>query len=199
MRRLYPVVIFVLLSFSALSQASFPLKGKIVNASGEGIQKASIVLLNTGLGSITDPQGNFELPLLSAGKYQLLVTAMGYASVLKEADLGQDFQPMLVTMAASYTRLDEVIVSAEKAEERLQCLPSTVSSVSSRQVSELRLWNISGITGVVPNLYSANSGDNRNVTSIRPRPSVPARPPRPPACRVRARRRCRRCPRRTRR
>ncbi|HEY1216715.1 MAG TPA: TonB-dependent receptor, partial [Bryobacteraceae bacterium] len=36
-----------------------------------------------------------------------------------------------------------------------------------KQVDAFRLWDIKGITGIVPNLYSGNSGDGRNVTSIR--------------------------------
>ncbi|WP_315816025.1 TonB-dependent receptor plug domain-containing protein [Paraflavitalea speifideaquila] len=32
---------------------------------------------------------------------------------------------------------------------------------------DYRLWNTKDITAIVPNLYSADPGDNRNVTSIR--------------------------------
>ena len=157
----------LLLWHSIFSQETYPLKGRVVNAAGEGIHKASVVLLNTGLGAITDLQGNFQVPSVGAGKYQLQVSAMGFASVLKEADLNKDFAPLLISLVPSFTHLDEVIVSAEKAEEKLQAVPSAVSSIGSRQVTEFRLWNINSITAIVPNLYSANSGDNRNVTSIR--------------------------------
>ena len=34
-------------------------------------------------------------------------------------------------------------------------------------MSEYNLWNTSDITAIVPNLYAANPGDNRNVTSVR--------------------------------
>lgn len=165
-----PFLLFVfciLFGFEGFSQSSLPLKGRIVNRAGDGIHKASIVILNTGLGTISDTAGNFIVPSLYPGKYQLQISAMGYASAYKETDLNIDTAAPVIILSPSYAQLDEVIVSAEKTEERLQCLPSTVSSISSRQVSELRLWNISNITAIVPNLYSANSGDNRNVTSIR--------------------------------
>jgi iron complex outermembrane receptor protein len=157
----------LLIAGSIYAQQNTPMKGRVVNDAGEGIQKASVVLLNTGLGAVTDGAGYFQVSYPGSGKYQLMVTAMGYASLLRETDSGKDTGLLMISMSPSYAHLDEVIVSAEKAEERLQSLPSTVSSIGSRQVTELRLWNISSITAVVPNLYSANSGDNRNVTSIR--------------------------------
>ncbi|HTF18131.1 MAG TPA: TonB-dependent receptor, partial [Chryseolinea sp.] len=40
-------------------------------------------------------------------------------------------------------------------------------TLSSDQVQQYRLWNTRDITAIVPNLFSSNSGDNRNVTSIR--------------------------------
>ncbi len=167
MKSYLSVISFLLLCPVVFSQESYPLKGRVVNTAGEGIHKASVVVLNTGLGAITDAQGNFQVSSLGAGKYQIQVSAMGFASLVKETVLHKDPAELSITLAPSYTNLDEVIVSSEKAEERLQAIPSTVSSIGSRQVTELRLWNISSITALVPNLYSANSGDNRNVTSIR--------------------------------
>lgn len=39
--------------------------------------------------------------------------------------------------------------------------------ISQKQVELFQLTNSKEITGIVPNLYSANPGDNRNVTSMR--------------------------------
>jgi len=164
----YCLSLFLLFFFnSGFSQQSFPVKGKVVTASGIGINKASAVLLNTGLGALTDNAGNFEVITVPVGKYQLLVSAMGYASIVKTIDVTTAVTDLNIELSPSYVNLDEVVVSVEKQEQQLQKIPAAVSSIGTRQVKELRLWNISSITAVVPNLYSANSGDNRNVTSIR--------------------------------
>lgn len=63
--------------------------------------------------------------------------------------------------------LDSVIVTAQKKEELLQRIPISVSALSAKDVLNYRLWNSSELTAVVPNLYAASPGDNRNVTSIR--------------------------------
>ena len=110
----------IVLAANIYAQQNSAFRGRVINDAGDGVQKASVVLLNTGLGAITDGAGYFQLPSPGPGKYQLLVTAMGYASMLKETDFGKDTGLIRISMSPSYAHLDEVIVSAEKAEERLQ-------------------------------------------------------------------------------
>jgi iron complex outermembrane receptor protein len=74
---------------------------------------------------------------------------------------------VLIARVSAQTPLDSVTVTAEKREAPLQKVPISVTAVSAKQVDAFRLWDIKGITGIVPNLYSGNSGDGRNVTSIR--------------------------------
>jgi len=74
---------------------------------------------------------------------------------------------VLLINVTAQTQLDSVTVTAEKREAPLQKTPISVTAIGSKQVDAFRLWDIKGITGIVPNLYSGNSGDGRNVTSIR--------------------------------
>src|SRR4029078_1299097 len=52
-------------------------------------------------------------------------------------------------------------------EENVQAIPSSISALSAKSISDYRIWNSKDLTAIVPNLYSANPGDGRNVTSIR--------------------------------
>src|SRR5512141_2206110 len=63
--------------------------------------------------------------------------------------------------------LETVIVTAQKTEQKLQKVPIAVSAITSRQVREYRLWSLEDLSALAPNLYTANPGDNRNVTGIR--------------------------------
>jgi iron complex outermembrane receptor protein len=65
------------------------------------------------------------------------------------------------------TRLDSVVVTAQKREELLQRVPFSISAITRKQVREYRLWNNKDITAVVPNLYAADPGDGRDVISVR--------------------------------
>ncbi|MEB2778573.1 TonB-dependent receptor [Algoriphagus sp. D3-2-R+10] len=65
------------------------------------------------------------------------------------------------------TQLEEVMVTAQKESENLQKVPFSVSAIDDRKVEEMNLWQTKDLRGYIPNFYSSNPGDNRNVISIR--------------------------------
>ncbi|WPR76238.1 TonB-dependent receptor [Algoriphagus sp. NG3] len=65
------------------------------------------------------------------------------------------------------TQLGEVMVTAQKESENLQKVPFSVSAIDDRKVEEMNLWQTKDLRGYIPNLYTSNPGDNRNVISIR--------------------------------
>jgi iron complex outermembrane receptor protein len=95
------------------------------------------------------------------------VSAVGYATVTRELPQGRSPSSIEIKLADATTQLDAVVVTSQKSEELLQKVPVSISAISGRQVQEYRLWNSRELTAIVPNLYSSNSGDDRNVTSIR--------------------------------
>jgi len=78
-------------------------------------------------------------------------------------------QPVNIQISLKQTSysLDQVVVTAQKREEELQKVAVSITSLSEKNVADYRLWNSKEITGIVPNLYSADPGDKRNVTAIR--------------------------------
>lgn len=64
-------------------------------------------------------------------------------------------------------QLDEIIVTAQKQEQRLQEVPVSVSHINEREVRELRLWEGRDMAGLFPNFNASHSGDGRNVMGIR--------------------------------
>ena len=89
------------LAFSATTYAQQGIKGRIVDKqSKEGILQATLQLLRTDStfvkGALSDEEGNFTMPVDSAGTYILKITSVGYTTIAKrltlaegkEADLG---------------------------------------------------------------------------------------------------------------
>lgn len=66
-----------------------------------------------------------------------------------------------------FAQLDTVLVTAQKRTELLQKAPIAVSTFNSNQVNAYRIWNTKDISGIIPNVYSADPGDGRDVTAIR--------------------------------
>ena len=128
---------------------------------------ASIYILNTHYGASADATGKFEIKNINAGTYRLKITAVGYATQIKTVTLSSENVNLEIELLSAGNSLDEVIVTAQKTEEEVQKIPLAISTISAKQVQEYRLWNSKEISAIVPNLYSANPGDERNVTSIR--------------------------------
>lgn len=123
-------------------------------------------ILNTNFGTFTDKEGKFRIENIAAGEYIIQVAALGYASLHETVQLPQVGE-LTIRLARSTDQLDAVTVTARKREEDLQRVPFSISTLSARKVREHQLWNSKDLTAIVPNLYAANPGDNRNVISVR--------------------------------
>ncbi|HVG13230.1 MAG TPA: TonB-dependent receptor, partial [Flavisolibacter sp.] len=131
------------------------------------ISKASLRLLNSQRTTITGSDGAFQFPGLAPGRYTLEITAIGYATLVKGVDLSAQTTNFSFQLQPLLKQLEGVTVTAQKQEERLQDIPAAVTAISAKGAAALRLWSAQELTAVVPNLYSGNPGDERNVTSIR--------------------------------
>lgn len=163
-KKILPAV-FVIISIQAFSQ-NVQLSGKIKNAKNEPIAGASVYLLNTAFITVANADGAFTFNNMKRGNYTVEVKAIGYATISKDIAVNTA-QDISLQMEESSAQLDEVVVSAQKYEERLQKVPASITALSERQINDYRIWNSKDITAIVPDLYSANPGDGRNVTSIR--------------------------------
>ena len=154
-------------SFRSFAQQSVSFNGKVTNSQSVPIAGSTVYLLNTNRGTATDDKGNFTIKNLLPGKYTAQISAIGYATTNMEVNVNGSMGTVDIGLEDESRQLDAVLVSAQKTEESLQQVPFSISALSARQVQQYRLWNIRELTAIVPNLYSANSGDERNVTSIR--------------------------------
>ena len=166
--RIFYYVLFCIISISAKSQQKDVFSGKVVNTKSLPISGSTIYVLNTNQGTTSDNQGNFSFKDLLPGKYAIQVSSIGYATLNRDIVIGNSItEPVNFMLADAALQLNAVFVSAQKKEEFLQKVPLSITAISAQQVKEYRLWNSKELTAIVPNLYSANSGDDRNVTSIR--------------------------------
>lgn len=167
MKWLCSFTFFFFISFIAYSQHSATISGKVTDNRSNGIPGASVSVLNTNRSVLTDSAGNFLINNIPTGNYIIEVTAIGFAATDDRVKLTPQTNPLSITLDATAVHLDAVVVTAQKKEELVQQVPFSISAITAKQVQEYRLWNAKDITAIVPNLYSANPGDQRNVTSIR--------------------------------
>jgi iron complex outermembrane recepter protein len=144
------------------------ISGKITSDRQLPVANASVYLLNTNYRTTSDASGSFSLRNIAFGNYILSVSAVGFATVDRTIKVGAGSATHVeIYLADALKTLDEVVVTAQKREELLQNIPVSITSLSSKQIEQFRLWDSKDLTAIIPGLYSNNSGDERNVTSIR--------------------------------
>ncbi|MDB5133231.1 MAG: hypothetical protein JWR02_2980 [Mucilaginibacter sp.] len=167
MKKLTILYLLLIVWCSAYSQSGSKLSGIVIAINSKPVQGATIRLLNTNYISISDKEGMFTFNKVLAGKYTLHISDIGFAAVNREVVITTLDQSLSIQLTDAKNQLDEVVVTADKREEEIQKVPYSVSALSARQVQDYKVWNLKDITAIVPNLYSANPGDGRNVTGIR--------------------------------
>jgi hypothetical protein len=133
MIRITTLYVLFLWSFQALSQPSQSLRGAIFDhASSAPIGAASIILLNTDplIGATTDFSGNFTIPNVAVGRYDLKVTCIGFEpTIIREVVVSSSKQTFLtIQLSVSSLLLDGVSVRPKVNKEQPLNLMSTVSA-----------------------------------------------------------------------
>lgn len=142
------------------------IKGTIKNQAGEGIAGATISVLNTPKGTITDKNGTYEIAI-SKGKYNVTISAISFASKIESVEVSATTE-LNVTLVESSQELSEVVVTADKTEQNLLNTPVAVSSISAKKVEDARIWELANLTAIVPNyLYSELGVAFQQIQSIR--------------------------------
>ncbi len=167
MKKLFLFLLSATFTANAFSQQPVKISGTITDASSRGIAGASVRLLNSSVGTVTDQKGFFTLPSVDPGSFTLQISANGYADYSHSLNISNASIPLSIQLQLSPTMLDQVVVTAQKTEELLQEIPASITALSARQVEEYRLWNNKELAAIVPNFYSADPGDRRNVSSLR--------------------------------
>ncbi|MBK0378671.1 TonB-dependent receptor [Mucilaginibacter segetis] len=167
MKKLFPLLFLLAVCSQAFSQVTSTLSGTIINSQSNPVNSSTVSLLNTNYSTVTGTDGRFHFNNIPTGNYILHVSNVGYASVNQRLTISGEDINISIKLNDANNQLDEVVVTAQKTEEDVQKVPFSISTLSAKQVQAYNLRNLKDITAIVPNLYSAGPGDNRNVTGIR--------------------------------
>ena len=92
------------------------IKGTITDENGAPLSFASIYIKELGTGTSANLEGNFELPPLQAGSYEVTFQFMGYASVVRQVQVTTVYSEINVVLKPQVISLPTVEVNA-KAED----------------------------------------------------------------------------------
>src|SRR5258707_10516022 len=164
MKKLFTLLFILFVYCSANAQNLTTISGVITSTKSQPVAGATVTLLNTSFSAVTNSAGKYTIKGIHAGKYTLHISCISYAATNQLITLNGQQQTVNIQLNDTKNQLDEVVVTAQKREEEVQQVPISISTLSAKDVQAYRLQNLKDITAVVPNLYSAGPGDNRNVT-----------------------------------
>ncbi|SFF08809.1 TonB-dependent receptor [Thermoflexibacter ruber] len=167
MKNCYYILIFLILSAAPFLTLAQSIKGSIKDQNDKPVPALNIVLEGTGMGTITDTEGQFTITNIQAGKYKLVVSGIGYLSqrqniVLKEGDeliLNlvvteniTELQSVEIIGRKETTYKNESSFIATKTATALKDIPQSVSYVTKELIQDQQairtgeiIKNVSGV------------------------------------------------------
>lgn len=143
------------------------IKGSVKNTQEQPLSYSNIKVLNTNYGTSTDVNGTFELNL-PQGSYEIQISQLGYATVVKSISITNKTKILNITLTPTATRINELVVTAQKREEPSLKVPVAITTLDSKRLVETRTWNLEDLTSLIPNYsYSKLGVGFQELQSIR--------------------------------
>ena len=124
------------------------IKGTIKTQSGTSIPYANISVLNSAKGTVADKDGNFSLEL-GNNDAQIAISAVGFATKIEKVKGATS--TLDIVLSDNSETLGELVVSANKREEDILKVATSISSLSAKKIEDTRTWGLSGLSALVPN------------------------------------------------
>ena len=141
--------------------------GTVKSQSGEGIAFANISVLNTNVSTVSDKSGAFSLNLAN-GSYQIAVSAIGFSSKVQSVEVSGGSARLELVLENSTETLGEVVVTANKREEDILQVATSITSLSAQKVEQTRTVGLANLTALVPNyLYQELGVGFQQIQAIR--------------------------------
>jgi TonB-linked SusC/RagA family outer membrane protein len=140
--------------------------GKVLDAGGNPVPGASIVIKGTSRGTTSDAEGNFKLALTPNA--MVTVTSAGFvARTLRADQLGGDVR---IRLEEDVAHLDEVVVTGLATGVKRRNLSNAVATISAKELSEgapAQTFD-AALEGKIPGAYiNANSGSPGGGISVK--------------------------------
>ena len=167
---IYPIII---LSFIIQSGFAQPVKTDAniighVASDGQHVPYASISLKGTTLGTVSDETGHYQLINLPEGRNIIVVSSVGYKSVEKEVTLKSNQSiEIKFELEEDHLHIDEVVVSANRAEVKRTEAPVIVNTISTKIFRATQSQTLSEGLNFSPGLRLENNCQNCGFTQVR--------------------------------
>ncbi len=135
---------------------------------GEHVSFATVAILGSTIGTATDETGHYQIVNLSEGNYTLVVSVVGYKTqqqkitVVQNKTLEVNFE-----LEPDVLNLDEVVVSADRGEQKRTEAPVIVNTISPKLFSTTQTVSLGEALNFSPGLRLENNCQNCGFSQVR--------------------------------
>jgi iron complex outermembrane receptor protein len=152
--------VLLLATVSSVFAQTGTLKGKISDTNGEPLIGANVVIKGTTTGTITDLDGNYQIPNVAYGQVTLVSTFIGYASLEQTVNVNGATVTVDFTLKEESIGLEELVVigyGVQKKEDKTGAVAQVTASELNGGVITDPLQAIQGKSPGV--MVTKNGGD----------------------------------------
>lgn len=140
----------------------------IEDTSEENIAYASVLIVETGEGTMSNESGQFVFSGLAPGKYTLRVSAVGYTTSTKEVVVSKDYTAVIhFKLKLDNVAIDEVVVSASRNEISRWEAPVVVSVASEKLFETINAPDLAKSLNYITGLRVENNCQNCGFPQVR--------------------------------
>lgn len=161
------VLLINIIAFSASAQQVEILRGEVIEAAtGDPVPGATVQILKTNMGSVTNADGYFEFRDLSPGSYTFTIRAIGFKRFAQQIEIQSDQTlELLIELESATLELDQVVVTGTMRKTYVKDSPVKVSVVKSEQLQQGKISAnimdlISSVNGLSTQLNCGVCGTN---------------------------------------
>lgn len=145
------------------------ISGHVIDYDNEdNIPFANILIIETGEGTSSNEQGQFEFRNLRPGKYTLRVSAMGYQTQSKSVTVSKEYTAVVhFKMKEEALVINEVVVSANRHEVSRKDAPVVVNVVGLNLFEKVNSTDLAKGLNYVPGLRVENNCQNCGFPQVR--------------------------------
>jgi outer membrane receptor protein involved in Fe transport len=120
------------LFFCGISFAQTTISGSVNDNKGQPIPGVNIKVVGDNAGTVTDGDGKFILKSAKKPPLKVEVSSIGYAT--KSIDVTSSGQTLNVVLDDENTKLDEIVISASRAPEKVRESPVTIERMTVKDI-----------------------------------------------------------------
>ena len=140
----------------------------IVKGTEESIPFATVMILGTNRGAVSNEEGQFEFRKLAAGKYTLRVQVMGYKTQEKTITVSAEATSVVhFQMEEVSFTTDEVVVSANRNEVSRKAAPVVVNVMSAKLFETVNSTDLAKSLNFQSGLRVENNCQNCGFPQVR--------------------------------